>query len=89
MSKIKTSRNQKRIPLGHLLRDVLPFLSHEAIRAARYRARRAGRMDPYPFVVRETGVPYPLADLPEYNAQALRKGWPLVQINEIEGGGAL
>lgn len=87
MSKIKTLSNPARIPLGRLLLDVLPNLNDSAIRSARYRARRAGRPDPYPFVVREDGVPHPLADLPIYNEQARRKGWPLVQIEE-EGGSA-
>jgi hypothetical protein len=87
MSKIKTLPNPTRIPMGRLLLDVLPGLSSEAIRSARYRARKTRRPDPYPFVIREPGIPHPLVDLRIYNEQARRKGWPLVRVEE-EGGSA-
>lgn len=91
MSKLKTQSNPHRVPLGHLLatlQGALPFLTQDAIRSARYRARKAGRPDPHPYVIREDGVPYPLADLMIYNQTARVKGWPLVQVDDVRGGGA-
>ncbi len=91
MSELTTRPNANRIPLGVLLRmldPVLPTLTADNIRAARYRARKAGRPDPHPYAIRESGVPYPLADLPIYNQTARIKGWPLVQIDEVRGEGA-
>lgn len=92
MSELTTLPNPQRIPLGKLLVTIqqsLPTLTQEAIRSARYRARKTGRPDPHPYAIRESGVPYPLADLTIYNEVARIKGWPLVRAEEMmRRGGA-
>lgn len=91
MSKMTTVSNTARIPLDRLLcllHSSLPTLTGDNIRAARYRARKAGLPDPHPYVIREVGVPYTLADLGIYNQTARIKGWPLVQVEDLSGGGA-
>lgn len=86
-----------RTPLGRLLyemrrRDPAFRLSEDAIRQGRCRAGKAGKPDPYPWVLnRAPGRPAPLADLPGYNEAASREGWPLwpMPVGYLsEGGGA-
>lgn len=71
-----------RVPLGRILVNLT--LTDNHIRVARCRARKAGRPDPFPWVVREPGFRSPLAVVAEYNAAAIRMGWPLYS----EGGSA-
>lgn len=93
MSKLTLQPNPQRVPLGRLLsvvQDALPTLTAGNIRAARYRANKAvpPRPDPHPYVIHAQGVPHPLADLAIYNEFALTKGWPLVKVEDMKGGGA-
>jgi hypothetical protein len=78
-----------RIPFGTLSYQLRLRLTPEAIRKARSRATKAGKPDPFPWVLnRGPGRPAPLADLPTYNEAARREGWPLWPLpKEMEGGG--
>lgn len=93
MSQFIVQTNHDRVPLDRLLcllHASMPTLTADNIRAARYRARKATppRPDPHPYVIREDGVPHPLADLAIYNEMARLKGWPLVRSEDLRGGGA-
>lgn len=79
--------NTTSMPLGRLLNKVkIHGLSEEGIRAARYRARRSGRDDPYPWVYRAAGVQHPLASIDGYNDWAVARAYPLIKFDQ--GGSA-
>lgn len=79
--------NTTAMPLGRLLTKVnIHGLTQEGIRAARYRARKSGRDDPYPWVYRARGVQYPLARVDGYNDWAVSRAYPLIKFDQ--GGSA-
>lgn len=63
-----------RVPLGRILVN-LPITDNQ-IRVARCRAKKAGRLDPYPWVVRVDGFKPTYAVVAHYNEAAVQMGWP-------------
>lgn len=63
-------------------------LTPEHIRAMRYRARKAGRPERYPFLVEEPGTNGWLSDIDQHDDWAVRVGRPTYPKNQESGGSA-